>query len=341
MNQRPKDCVKSQNTPRSHPSSGSASQSKLKNVTERKRTDDERKLLKPKHKEKSKTIPEQKTEHFEQKNPAVKDRKAARPTMSFHELMNVAKQQANNPDAFRNNAAVLEQKVGSKKVIEEKSLPNNRTMADGRGKEIKTPEMNNPVSGEINRGKNVTSQNKQKMESRKQNIPKASDKKQLDIPHRKQPENRHQKLPANSDRKILGNHDRKFSGKPAELDVKRKVSEKPKTMIIESQTISHREYGSPVKHRGSKGHLNFQRKRRHNMYDQDDYDDDMDEFIDDSEEAPETVSNYIKEIFGYDRKRQVHRFFLFNPATTEFQRLLLKFLPPTFLLNQSFISFVL
>lgn len=81
------------------------------------------------------------------------------------------------------------------------------------------------------------------------------------------------------------------------------ANDKPKVMTIERRTISQKEYGCSPSSRylGSSNEF-FRRKRRLKECEEDDIDD-IDEFIDDSEDAPETVSNYIREIFGYDRNK--------------------------------------
>lgn len=44
-------------------------------------------------------------------------------------------------------------------------------------------------------------------------------------------------------------------------------------------------------------------KRKYEDEDEEEYDPEMDDFIDDGGEGQEEISKHIKEIFGYDRKR--------------------------------------
>ena len=84
---------------------------------------------------------------------------------------------------------------------------------------------------------------------------------------RKRPENRGGKHTESCNRKQLEIRDRmsngKFQGKP-ESNVKRKLSEKPRTMTIERETISQRDYGLPRDHGGARLRAHFPPKRRHN-----------------------------------------------------------------------------
>ena len=282
---------KNQNPPPTQDSVTSSSKTHSKhNLTQGKNA--ERKILKPKEKEKLMKKPEDRTKPVEQKKTGAKVRKPAPPALSFQELMNVAKQQADNPDAFRNITAAHGPKIGGN--IAEKSLSNDPSSEGKRKKEISRKD--NISTGKDSREKNSNSQKKQNVKNHERKVP--------DTAKRKKPEGHDRKL--SEIRKLPSNHEKnnckKFPGK-AEIDAKRKSSEKPKVMTIERHTISQRDYGMPMKYRGPTA--DFQRKRRHVPCDddEDEYDEDMDEFIDDTEEAPETVSSYIKEIFGYDRNR--------------------------------------
>ena len=252
----------------------------------------ERKILKSKEKEMLLKKHEDRTKPVEQKNMGAKVRKPAPPALSFQELMNVAKQQADNPDAFRNITAAHGPKIGGN--VAEKSIPNDSLSEGKRKKEISRKD--NISTGKDSREKNGNSQKKQNLKTHERKVPDTAKRKKPEGHDRKPSEIR--KLPSDHEK----NNYKKFPGK-AEIDAKRKSSEKPKVMTIERHTISQRDYGMPMKYRGPKE--DFQRKRRHGPYDddEDEYDEEMDEFIDDTEEAPETVSSYIKEIFGYDRNR--------------------------------------
>jgi hypothetical protein len=281
--------VKNRNPPPAQESTTSSRTHSKHSSTHEKNS--ERKTLKSKEKEKLMKKPEDRTKPIEQKKTVSKVKKPAPPVLSFQELMNVAKQQADNPDAFRNITAAHGPKIGGN--IEEKSSPNEPSGEGERKKEISRKD--GIANGKDHRGKTNISQKKQNMKTQERKVPDTAKRKQPEGHDRKQSEIR--KLPSNRE----GNNYRKFPGK-AEIDAKRKLSEKPKAMTIERHTISQKEYGTPMKYRGSKD--DSQRKRRHIPYDDDDeYDEEMDEFIDDTEEAPETVSSYIKEIFGYDRSR--------------------------------------
>jgi hypothetical protein len=293
VDQKQKYSKKNRNIPATQDLTTSTSKNQSKhNSTQRKRTDMERENVKSKEKEKVMKRPEEITKPIEQKKPVAKVKKPAQPVMSFQELMNVAKKQADNPDAFRNITPANGPKIV--KNIEENSPAHNRSMEDKRKKEI--PDENNRVTAKTNREKTTISQNKQNVKTREGKLSDTAKRKKPESRDQKQLEMQNRKLPS----KCAGNNDRKFPGK-AEIDEKRKSLEKPKMMTIERETISQRECGSSMKYRESKEH--FKRKRRPNPCDEDEYEDDMDEFIDDSEEAPETVSSYIKEIFGYDRNR--------------------------------------
>lgn len=287
VDKKQKNSSKNQNVLPAQNSTSSTSKEKSKhNLTQRKRTDDERPIVKSK--EKAKIIKRAEERTIEKKKPIAKVKKPAQPVLSFQELMNVAKEQADNPDAFRNATAVQGAKIG--KNMEEKSPLNDRSKEDRREMEI--PRGKNPIGGKTNREKSTISQGKQNLKEGK--LPDTAKRKKQQGDDGKQSEIRNQKLQNNRN----GENGQKC------LEIKRKTSEKPKTMTIERQTISQREYGSPMKYRGPKEQ--FQRKRPRNLHeydDDDDYDDEMDEFIDDSEEAPQAVSSYIKEIFGYDRNK--------------------------------------
>ena len=283
VDKKQKNSSRNQNvSPLQNPTSSTSKEKSKHNLNQRKRTDDERPTVKSKEKEKVPKKSEERT--TEKKKPIAKVKKPAQPVLSFQELMNVAKKQADNPDAFRNATAGQGAKLG--KNMEEKPPLNDRSTEDRREMEI--PSGKNPTAGKTNR---TISQNKQSLKEVK--LPDTAKRKKQQGHDGKQSEIRNQKLQNSRN----GKNDQKC------LEIKRKTLERPRTMTIERQTISQKEYGSAMKYRGPKEQ--FQRKRPRNMYDydDDDYDDEMDEFIDDSEEAPQAVSSYIKEIFGYDRNK--------------------------------------
>ena len=290
-NKKPEDSQKHRSARPTQNSNSSTSKSNSNHrLTQNKRTEIERSVVKSKGREKMTKKRDEKPRAVEQKKPAGKTKKPAPPTMSFQELMNIAKKQADNPDASRSFPPEKDPK--HRKDVEEKSLLDVQSVGSGKRKEVS--EKNNKVPGKSNREKNVISQNRHSVKNQQGKLPDTAKRKKPEIGDRKPSELQVRKLQVNRD----GHKDRRSSGK-TELGVQRKASEKPRTMTIERQTISQRDYGSPMKYRESKDFL--QRKRR--LHDDDEYDDDMDEFIDDSEDAPETVSTYIKEIFGYDRNK--------------------------------------
>ena len=262
-------------------------------LTRTKTSDEERKLSKSKENEKLKNTSEERTKKNVEKKHIGKVKKPPRPILSFQELMSVAKKQADNPEACR---SVNEQTSGDDD--QERTQSNGLSTKDWRNEEVRIPGKNHKGTGNNDRKKEAISQDKQG--------PKKKGKKLPEIEHTKgkKPERydrtsevRNPKIPSNLDRKISECDNHKFP-KNSKVDVKGKTFQKPKAMTIERETISQKDYGTPIKYQGHKEY--FQRKRRHNPYEEDDDDDD---FIDDSEEAPDTVSSYIKEIFGYDKNK--------------------------------------
>lgn len=200
--------------------------------------------------------------------------KSAAPKLSFDELMNVAKLQANNPDAIRNLAVNRQLKEKEKGEKVEKKMRTKDSQKKDETLKRKRPLAEKPsISSKIS-----------KESTEKKYISSVSKKKGKDT--------------ANI-------QERTFPRK-AEPEVKRTLYEKPKKMVIERETISERrDHHSSVKRRDILPNSipHDHRKRRYNDYSLgDDYEDEMDEFIDDSEAAP-NISSYIKEIFGYDRNR--------------------------------------
>ena len=200
--------------------------------------------------------------------------KSAAPKLSFDELMNVAKLQANNPDAIRNLAVNRQLKEKEKGEKVEKKMRTKDSQKKDETLKRKRPLAEKPsISSKIS-----------KESTEKKYISSVSKKKGKD----------HANI-----------QERTFPRK-AEPEVKRTLYEKPKKMIIERETISERrDHHSSVKRRDILPNSipHDHRKRRYNDYSLgDDYEDEMDEFIDDSEAAP-NISSYIKEIFGYDRNR--------------------------------------
>ena len=281
-----KNSSKNQNVFTAQSSTISTSKQKLKpDLTRRKRIDDETAIVKSKEKEKLIKTSEQRT--VEKKKPNASVKKPVQPVLSFQDLMKVAKEQADNPDAPRSATAAPGAKIG--KNMKEKSPLAGPSTEDWR--EIEITRGKNTTAVRTNRGKSANSQSKQSLKEKK--LPDTAKRKKQECHDKKKTEIPNQKFQNNR----TGKNDQKC------LELKPRSSEKRQTMTIERQTVSQREYGSPMKYRQPK--VPFQRKRPRNMYDydEDDYDDEMDEFIDDSEEAPQTVSSYIKEIFGYDKNK--------------------------------------
>lgn len=282
------------NAPASHNLNGSLSKNQSKSSsTQRKNTTE--KVAKYKDSEKMIKKVAEKLTPPERKKVETKVKKPVQPALSFQELMNVAKQQADNPNAFQSNQnQVIAPKTRQNFTM--KSSPVGEVLFNKisakRKREIS--EANNRNISKTNRGKNPISQEKEIVERNKE--------KNLDTAKGKKFENGNQKRfeikSGKEPHKLDKRDDRMFPVK-TENNGNCKLSEKPK--FIERQTLSQRVYRSATNYRGR-----LQGKRYLDAYVEDEEDDDMDEFIDDGEEEPtEAVSNCIKEIFGYDRNRYV------------------------------------
>ena len=203
----------------------------------------------------------------ELKKPVKKIRKPAAPALSFEELMNVAKQQAENPDAARELLAkrqpAKEPKNGDVKektatrdadaVKIEKSIKNKKSLPVG--KQLATPSK---------AAKKFPEKRKTDGISKKTSLSNARAAQQL------------------------------LEKRSPEAGRNTRTPEKPKQMMIERETISEKRRELMTKRYVQE----MQRKRRYH----DDDDDEMDEFIDDSEAGPD-ISSYIKDIFGYDKSK--------------------------------------
>ena len=150
MNQCPQNSLGYKNPPRSE---DSPSRSKVKHsVIEKTRADEGRRIAKSLEKEKLKARADERTSYVDEKKSMAKVKKCAPPAMSFQELMNIAKKQADNPDAVRSATVVNEPKEESNKTVRRKSPPKDHLMKDERKKEIRITEKSNAVSGKCNGG---------------------------------------------------------------------------------------------------------------------------------------------------------------------------------------------
>ncbi|XP_028407221.1 protein SPT2 homolog [Dendronephthya gigantea] len=283
-------------TRRGYDSTSSISKKQSKhNLAQKKKSEDERQLSKSKENEKLKNSSQERTNTTIEKKHIGKVKKPPPPNLSFQELMNVAKKQADNPEAFR---AVNEQTSGNDS--RERTQTNDQSMNDWRNEEIRIPGKNYKGTGNNDRKKDTVSQDKQSSKKTEKKLPESKHTKGKNSERQDQisSEIRHRKAPSTVDRKVSKGNNPKLS-KNSNVDLRGKTFQKPKVMTIERETISQKDYGTPMKYQGHKEY--FQRKRRHNPYEEEEEEDD--DFIDDSEEAPDTISSYIKEIFGYDKNK--------------------------------------